>query len=112
MLRAASSFFDRVFAKKFTYEKLEGDEGVEGILVRTENYDGPVVQIVSHRISSHFVQSLVNFAYTGFVAIETNILRRAIEDFKMMSVGAMIDNLESRLKDPLSVRNCISNFIL
>ena len=112
VLRAASSFFDRIFSNKFTYEKLEVDEGVEGMLVRTENDDGTVIQIVLHKISSHSVQSLVNFAYTGFVAIDTNILRRAIEDFKLMNLLAVIDNLESRLKNPLSVRNCIRNFII
>ena len=112
VLRAASSFFDRVFANKFTYEKLEVDEGVEGMLVRTENDDRTSLQIFLHRISSHSVQALVNFAYTGFAAVETNILRRAIEDFKLMNVLAVIDKLESRLEEPLSVRNCITNFII
>ena len=32
MLRTVSTFFDRIFLNKFTYEKMKVDENVEGVL--------------------------------------------------------------------------------
>ena len=111
VLRAVSTFFDPIFLKKFTYEKMKVDEKVEGMLVSSEDNDRGLLQITLYEISSHSLQALVNFAYTGSVAIETNFLKRAIEDFKRMNVYAIIGKLEARLED-LSISNCIPNLII
>ena len=111
VLRAVSSFFDRIFLNKYTYDKMKFDDKVEGMLVNSENDDRILLQVTLHEISSHSLQALVNFAYTGSVAIETTILKRAIEDFKRMNVSAIIDKLETCLED-LSFANCISNLII
>ena len=112
VLRAVSSFFDRIFLNEYTCEKMKVDENVEGMLVNSENDDRLSLQITFHEISSHSLQALVNFAYTGNVAIETNILKRAIEDFKIMNVYAIVDKLETRLEEDLSFANCIPNLII
>ena len=111
VLRAVSSFFDRIFLNKYTSEKMKVDENVEGMLVSNEDDDRVLLQITLHEISSHSLQALLNFAYTGSVAIETTILKRAIEDFKRMNVSAIIDKLETCLED-LSFANCIPNLII
>ena len=111
MLRTVSTFFDRIFLNKYTYEKMNIDENVEGILVNSDNDDRVLLQITLHKISSHSLQALVNFTYTGNLAIGTNVLKRAIEDFKIMNVSAIIDKLETRLED-LSFANCIPNLII
>ena len=111
VLRAVSAFFDRIFLKKYTYEKTKVDEKVEGMLVSSEDNDRGLLQITLYEISSHSLQALINFAYTGSVAIETTILKRAIEDFKIMNVYAIIGKLEARLED-LSISNCIPNLII
>ena len=111
VLRAVSSFFDRIFFNEYTCEKMKVDENVEGMLVNSENDDRLSLQITFHEISSHSLQALVNFAYTGNVAIETNILKRAIEDFKIMNVPAIVDKLETRLEEDLSFANCIPSLI-
>ena len=113
VLRTVSTFFDRIFLNKFTYEKMKvDDEKVEGMLVNSENDDRILLQLTIHEISSHSLPALVNFAYTGNVAIETNILKRAIEDFKIMNVSAIVDKLETRLEEDLSFANCIPNLII
>ena len=112
VLRAVSSFFDRIFLNKYTSEKKKVDENVEGMLVNSENDDRLSLQITFQEISSHSLQALVNFAYTGNVAIETNILKRAIEDFKIMNVSSIVDNLETHLEEDLSFANCIPNLII
>ena len=113
VLRTVSTFFDRIFLKKFTYEKMKvDDEKVEGMLVNIENDDRVLLQLTLHEISSHSLQALVNFAYTGNVAIETNILKRAIEDFKIMNVSAIVDKLETCLDEDVSFANCIPSLIL
>ena len=112
VLRAASSYFGRIFSNKFTHKNLEVDEGVEGLLVHNENDDWLSLEIILHKMSFQSVQALVNFAYTGFVAIETSILRRAIEDFKMVNLFSIITKLESRLEEDLSPENCIPLLII
>ena len=97
---------------EFTYEKSELNEGVEGMLVQSQIDDRFSLQIILHKICSHSVQALVNFAHTVFISLETNILRRAIEDFKFMNVVAVIKKLQSRLEEHLSLNNCISNLII
>ena len=111
VLRAVSSFFDRIFLNKYTYDKMKFDENVEGVLVSSEGDVQVSLQVTLHEISSHSLQALVNFAYTGSVAIETTILKRAIADFKRMNVSAIIDKLETCLED-LSFANCIPNLII
>ena len=81
------------------------------MLVNSENDDRILLQLTLHDISSHSLQALVNFAYTGSVANETTILKRAIEDFKRMNVSAIFDKLETCLED-LSFANCIPNLII
>ena len=112
VLRTVSTFFDRIFFNKFTYEKMKvDDDKVEGMLVNSETDDRILLQLTLHEISSHSLEALVNFAYTGSVAIETTILKRAIEDFKRMNVSAIIDKLETCLEE-LSFANCIPNLII
>ena len=103
MLRAISSFFDRILLDKFTYDKVEVDKKIEGVSVSNESDDRVLMQITLYEISSRSVQALVNFAYTGNVAIETNSLKRAIEDFKSMNVSAIIGKLERSLEEDLSL---------
>ena len=112
VLRTVNTFFDRIFLNKYTSEKKKVDENVEGMLVNSENDDRLSLQITFHEISSHSLQALVNFAYTGNVAIETNILKRAIEDFKIMNVSAIVDKLETRLEEDLPFANCIPSLII
>ena len=112
VLRTISTFFDRIFLSKFTYEKMKVDENVEGMLVSNEDDARVSMQFTLREISSHSLQALVNFAYTGNVAIETNILKRAIEDFQRLKVSAITDKLEARLDEDLSFANCIPNLII
>ena len=112
VLRTVSTFFDRIFLNKFTYEKMKIDENVEGMLVSNEGDDRASLQITLHEISSHSLQALVNFAYTGNVAIETNILKRAIEDFQSLKVSAITDKLETRLDEDISFANCIPSLVI
>ena len=91
--------------------KVDGEK-VEGMLFSCEDDGRLSLQITLHEISSQSLQALVNFAYTGNVAIETNILKRAIEDFKTLKVFAISDILETRLDEDLSFSNCIPSLII
>ena len=82
------------------------------MLVSNEGDDRASLQITLHEISSHSLQALVNFAYTGNVAIETNLLKRAIEDFKSLKVSAIADKLETHLDEDISFANCIPSLII
>ena len=46
------------------------------------------------------------------MAIETNILKRAIEDFQHFKVSAITDKLETRLDEDVSFANCIPSLII
>ena len=72
VLRAASSFFDRIFSHNFSFENSVLEEGVEGTLVKTQTDGRYLLQITFSTIDSHSVQSLVNFEYTGFVHVDTD----------------------------------------
>ena len=112
VLRAASSFFDRIFSHDITFEKLEVDEGVECVLVENTTDKQASLQVSLHNISLHSLQVLVNFAYSGNVAIETCVLARVIEDFKVMNLRVIMDKLEARLQENLCFQNCIPNLII
>ena len=75
--RVASSFFDRIFLSKYTYDKMNVDENVEGVLFSSDDEDRELLQITLHEISAHLLQASINFAYTGNVAIVANALKRA-----------------------------------
>ena len=77
MSRVASSFLDRIFLSKYTYDKMNVDENVEGVLVSSDDEDRVLLQITLHEISAHLLQASVNFAYTGNVTIVANALKRA-----------------------------------
>ena len=112
MLRAACSFFDRIFSHTITSETSILDEDVEGVLVKSETDGGSLSQVTFTRIDSHSIQSLVNFAYTGFVHVETDALKKTIDDMKLMNARSMIDILESRLNEDVAYANCIPNLII
>ena len=112
VLRATSSFCDRIFSNNFTHDKTEVGEGIEGVLIDNENDGRASLQVILHRISLQSVQALVNFAYTGRTEIETNVLKRVIEDFKVMNLLSVIDKLDVRLSQDLIFSNCIPNLII
>ena len=81
-------------------------------MVKSETDGRSLLQVTFTRIDSHSIQSLVNFAYTGYVHVETDALKKTIDDIKSMNVRSMIDILESRLNEDVSYANCIPNLII
>ena len=113
VIRAASSFFDRLFSKNFTEESIALEEGIEAILVATDDIKKQhVLQLTFHNISSHSIQTLVEFAYTGSVKLDSSILKKVIEDLQFMKMQSMLDKLAFRLEEELSYSNCIANLII
>ena len=113
VIRAASSFFDRIFSKECSEESSEVEEGIEAKLVVNGSEKRYILQLTFHKISSHSVHALVEFAYTGFVKVETHVLKRVVEDLKLMNMQSMLDELSSRLNDDLlSCSNCIFYLIV
>ena len=101
VIRAASSFFDRIFSKKYSEESSEVEEGIEAMLDVKDSEKRHVLQLTFHEISSHSIHALVEFAYTGFVKVETNVLKKVVEDLKLMNMQSMLDELSSRFNDDL-----------
>ena len=112
VIRAASSFFDRIFSKTFTEESSEVEEGIEAMLVAKDSEKRHTLQLTFHKISSHSMHALVEFAYTGFVKVDTNVLKKVVEDLKFMNMQSMLDKLSSLLNDDLSPSNSIFNLVL
>ena len=112
MLRATCSYFDSILSHTTTSETSILDENAEGVLVKSETDGRSLLQITVTRIDYHSIQSLVNFAYTGSVHVETDALKKTIDDMKLMNVRSIIDILESRLDENVSYANCIPNLII
>ena len=112
VIRAASSFFDRIFSKNVTEESSEVEEGVEAILVAENRGTQYILQLTFHKISSHSIHAFVEFAYTGCVKVDSNVLRKVIEDLKCMNMQSFLDNLSFVLEEGVSYSNCIRNLIL
>ena len=112
VLRAASSFFDRVFFRPMTSEKLDLNEDVKGVIARTQTGESTLLQITLNEISSQSLQTLVNFAYTGIVQIDTNMMKKTIQDLKILNVRPIIDILEMRIEEEISFANCVPNLIV
>ena len=112
MFRAVSSFFDRLFQQNVSFDNSISVEGAEGALVRSETDGRSLLQITLNEIDSHSIESIVNFAYTGLLDIDTDALKKTIDDLKAMNKRSMIDILESRLNEVVSYTNCISNLII
>ena len=112
VIRAASSFFDRILSKNVSEESLEVEEGIEAMLVVIESEKRHILQLTFHKISLHSIHALVEFAYTGCVKVETNVLKRVVEDLKLMKIQSILDKLSSHLNDELSYSNSIFNLVL
>ena len=112
VIRAASSFFDRLFSKNFTEESLAVEEGIEAMMVANDSKKQHVLQLTFHKISSHSIQTLVEFAYTGSVKLDSSILKKVVEDLQFMKMQSMLDKLASRLEEELSYSNCIPNLLI
>ena len=112
VLRAASSFFDQLFSNEFTVEKSELQEGIDGMLVVKDSASQNVLQLVFHEISSHTIQALVDFAYTGSVKVGITVLKKVVEDLKFLNMQSMINELSSRLEEDLICSNCIHILIV
>ena len=112
VIRATSSFFDRIFETKFTYEESRIDDGISGMLVKSETDERVILQITIHEISSHSLRAFINFAYTCCVEVENNVLKRVIGDLKTMSLLSMINKLESRLGQDTTHLNCLANLVI
>ena len=112
VIRAASSFFDRLFSENFTEESIVVEEGIEAMMVANNGEKQHVLQLTFHTISSHSIQSLVKFAYTGSVKLDSSILKKVVEDLHFMKMRSLLDILASRLKEELCYSNCIPNLII
>ena len=112
VLRAASSFFDRIFCHSLTSEKLDLNGDVKGVITRIQTGESTMLQITLNEISSQSLQTLVNFAYTGIVQIDTNMMKKIIQDLKLLNVRPIIDILEMRIQEKTSFANCVPNLIL
>ena len=112
VLRAASSFFDQLFSNDFTEEKLELQEGIDGMLVVKDKASQNVLQLVFHEISSHTIQAVVDFAYTGSVKVGITVLKQVFEDLKFLNIQSMINELSSRLEEDLNYSNCMHILIV
>ena len=112
VIRATSSFFDRIFETKFTYEESRINDGISGMLIKNEADERVILQITLHEISSHSMRAFINFAYTGCVEVENNVLKRVIGDLKMMNLLSMINKLESRLGQDTTHLNCLANLVI
>ena len=82
VLPAASSFFDQIFSHSMTSEKLDLNDDVKGVITRTQIDGITMLQIKFNEISSQSLQTLVNFAYTGFVQIDTNMMKKNHSGFE------------------------------
>ena len=109
VIRAASSFFDGIFSKKFT-EGVQIEEGIEAKLVENDE-KRQIVQVTFHKISSHSLQAFVEFAYTGSVKLDTTVLKKVVEDLKIMNMHSMLEEL-SRSNDDLSSSNAIFKLVM
>ena len=112
VLQAASSFFERIFSHSMASEKLDLNEDVKGVITRTQTGESTLLQVTLDEISSQSLQTLVNFAYTGIVQIDTNMMKKTIQDMKILNVRPIIDILEMRIEEEISFANCVPNLIL
>ena len=112
VLRAASSFFDRIFSRPMTSGELCLDDDVKGVIARTQTGESTMLQITLNEICSQSLQTLVNFAYTGIVQIDSNLMKKTIQDLKLLNVRHIIDILEMRIEEEISFANCVPNLIL
>ena len=112
MIRAVSSFFDRLFSENFTEESIAVEEGIEAMLVANNDEKQHVLRLTFHKISSHSIQTLVEFAYIGSVKLDSSILKKVVEDLQFMKMQSMLDKLGYRLEEELSYSNCIPNVII
>ena len=112
VIRANSSYFDRIFSQKFKFEKLDVESDVEGVLLHDDTDHKIVLQITHSGISSHSLRALIDFAYTGSFEVETHVLKRVINDLKILNLLPMINILGSRLDEELCYANCLSNLII
>ena len=112
VLRAASSFFDRILSRPMTSGELCLDDDVKGVIARTQTGESTMLKITLNDISSQSLQTLVNFAYTGIVQIDTNLMKKTIQDLKLLNVRHIIDILEMRIEEETTFANCIPNLIL
>ena len=112
VIRAASSFFDRLFSQNFTEECIVVEEGIEASVVANNSEKQQVLQLTFHKISSHSIQTLVEFAYTGSVKLDSSVLQKVVEDLQFMKMQSMLDKLGYRLEEELSYSNCIPNLIV
>ena len=65
-----------------TSEKLDLNDDVKGVITRTQIDGITMLQIKFNEISSQSLQTLVNFAYTGFVQIDTNMMKKNHSGFE------------------------------
>ena len=107
VIRASSSYFDRIFSQKFKFEKLDVESDVEGVLLHDDTDNKIILQITQSGISSHSVRALIDFAYTGSFEVETHVLKRVINDLKILNLLPMINILGSRLDEELCYANCL-----
>ena len=112
VIRAASSFFDRLFSKNVTEEILEVKEEIYSMLVVNDSEKRHILKLTFHKIFSHSIHALVEFAYTGCVKVETEVLKRVVQDLKLMNMQSMRDKLSCVLEEGVSYSNCIPNLIL
>ena len=85
VLRAASSFFEGIFSQTSTFGEFKLNDGVEGTLAETEIDGRSLLQVTFNGIDSRSIQSIVNYAYTGCVQVDTDALKRTIDDVKAMN---------------------------
>ena len=112
VIRAVSSFFDRLFSENFTEESIVVEESIEAIMVANNSEKQHVLQLTFHKISSHSIQTLAEFAYTGSVKLDSSILKKVVEDLQFMKMQSMLGILASRLEEKLCYSNCIPNLII
>ena len=112
VLRAASPFFVRLFSQNLTEESIVIEEGIEAMMVANNSEKQHVLQLTFHKISSLSIQTLVEFAYTGSVKLDSSILQKVVEDLQFMKMQSLLDILASRLKEELCYSNCIPNLII
>ena len=111
VIRAASSFIDGIFSKRMTEESLQVEEGIDAKVVEN-NGKRDIVQLTFHKISSHSVQAIVEFAYTGSVNLDTTVLKKVLEDLNFMNMQSMLEELSSRTNDDLSPSNAIFKLVM
>ena len=111
VIRAASSFIDGIFSKELTEESLQVEEGIDAKVVEN-NGKRDIVQLTFHKISSHSVQAIVEFAYTGSVNLDTTVLKKVLEDLNFMNMQSMLEELSSRTNDDLSPSNAIFKLVM